>query len=855
MTFKHKLACRLALMRDRVVVGLAALLATAVMFACEKPVQVTGPNGSILAQLGVAPITVTLHQNQVVSFMAVALTTAGDTDVTPVAIAWSATGGTILDTSSSGGRHYGHYQAAASPGTYQVAAAVQPSGLADTATVTVIPVPVASVSVSPSSPSVLVGGTVSLVATTLDSAGGVLTGRAITWSSSSPAVATVSGSGVVTAVTPGSATITATSEGKSGTASVAVSSVPVASVTVAPASASLQVGQTAQLTATPKDASGNPLSGRVVTWSSSDTTIAKPSGTGLVTARAAGSATITATSEGQSGTAAVTVVFVPVASVTVSPASATLGIGQKVQLTATPKDASGNPLSGRVITWSSGNTTVATVSVSGLVTASAAGSATITATSEGQSGTSAVTAIVVPVASVTVSPASASVVIGGATQLTAVAKDSAGNTLAGRTMTWSSSNALIATVTSAGLVAGVAAGSATITATSEGKSGTASITVIVAPPPSACGNTGSGTCYYVDAALGNDANPGTSALPFRTLQKAAGLVNPGDGVLVNDGVYTGGSNVVSISRSGTAANWIVFQAVHRWGAVIDGQNNASANGISISGNYIKVAGFEVRWMSGSGIEAYAGNELVAVSHDVVIAGNNVHHIGRVCDDGTGGHVGIVAYASNLVIEQNMVHDVGRFGPGENPSCTPSSTNWQNHDHGIYHAVGDSVIVRNNIFYNNVHGWSYHRYSGGGASATGVYILNNTWATPNPNKAGQIIIAGKTNGLVIANNVFYQPNTVGINFDAADGGTWAGAVVENNLSTTGVATTGVSGVTLIGGIPNTDPTLLNPAGFDFHLLAGSPAIDAGFALPFLVTNDFDGVRRPRGAGWDIGAYEF
>ena len=232
-----------------------------------------------------------------------------------------------------------------------------------------IPVPVASVSVSPPSASVLVGGTVSLVATTLDSAGGVLTGRAVTWSSSNTGIATVNGSGVVTALAPGSSTMTATSEGKTGTASVAVSSVPVASVTVAPATASPPVGQTVQLTATPQDASGNPLSGRAITWSSSSTTVATVSGSGLVTARAAGSATITATSEGQSGTAAITVPApAPVASVSVSPASATLQIGQTVQLTATPKDANGNPLTGRTITWGSSNTAVATVTGSGLVT-------------------------------------------------------------------------------------------------------------------------------------------------------------------------------------------------------------------------------------------------------------------------------------------------------------------------------------------------------------------------------------------------------------------------------------------------------------------------------------------------------
>jgi len=81
----------------------------------------------------------------------------------------------------------------------------------------------------------------------------------------------------------------------------------VASVTVSPPSASVQVGQTAQLTATPKQASGAPLGGRVVTWSTSDSTVARVSATGLVTGGAAGSATVTATSEGKTGTSAITV--------------------------------------------------------------------------------------------------------------------------------------------------------------------------------------------------------------------------------------------------------------------------------------------------------------------------------------------------------------------------------------------------------------------------------------------------------------------------------------------------------------------------------------------------------------------
>ncbi|PYP03809.1 MAG: hypothetical protein DMD27_11820, partial [Gemmatimonadetes bacterium] len=343
-------------------------------------------------------------------------------------------------------------------------------------------VPVSSVTVSPASATVQVGQTVQLTATPKDASGNPLTGRAVTWSSSNTAVASVDGNGLVTGGTSGSATITATSEGQSGTSSITVSGVAVSSVTVTPASANLPVGQTVQLTATPKDANGNPLTGRMVTWSSSNNSVASVTSSGLVSGGAAGSATITATSEGQSGTASITVTSVPVASVSVTPTSANVNEGKTVQLTATPKDGGGNPLSGRTIAWSSSNTAVATVSSSGLVTGKVAGSATITATSEGQSGASAITVVHVPVASVTVSPASGSVPVGSTLQLTATPKDASGNALTGRTITWSSSDNSVATVSSSGLVSGVVAGSATITATSEGQSGPSAITVT---PPSA----------------------------------------------------------------------------------------------------------------------------------------------------------------------------------------------------------------------------------------------------------------------------------------------------------------------------------------------------------------------------------
>ena len=111
-----------------------------------------------------------------------------------------------------------------------------------------------------------------------------------------------------------------------------------------------------------------------------------------MTGGAVGTATITAMSEGRTGSATVTVTLVPVATVVVSPAPATLPVGGTVQLTVTLKDASGTTLTGRTVAWTSSTTTVATVSPSGLVSdVASGGTTTITATSEGKSGTSVVT--------------------------------------------------------------------------------------------------------------------------------------------------------------------------------------------------------------------------------------------------------------------------------------------------------------------------------------------------------------------------------------------------------------------------------------------------------------------------------
>ncbi|MEN9509963.1 MAG: hypothetical protein RLZZ621_2526, partial [Gemmatimonadota bacterium] len=339
------------------------------------------------------------------------------------------------------------------------------------------PAAVATVDVTPASPSLTVGATQQLTATPKDGNGNTLSGRTTSWSIASAAIATVSTTGLVTAVAPGTTTATATIDGKSGTATITVTPVPVATVAVAPSSASIYVGSTTTLSASARDASGATLTGRAVTWSSSATSIATVSTTGVVTGVAAGTATITATVEGKTATATITVALVPVASVTVSPTSPGVFIGATLQMTASARDSAGNALTGRAVAWQSSAATIASISAAGVVTGVAAGSATITATVEGKTASTTVTVTQAPVATITLSPSAVSVWVDSTSQLTATLKDANGTTLTNRTVTWSSSNTTVAQVNSDGKVGGITPGTATITATAEGKSATVAVTV------------------------------------------------------------------------------------------------------------------------------------------------------------------------------------------------------------------------------------------------------------------------------------------------------------------------------------------------------------------------------------------
>jgi uncharacterized protein YjdB len=272
-------------------------------------------------------------------------------------------------------------------GTGSVRAAVE--GATGTATVVVTPIPVTRVAITPVSPSVAAGATLQLTATPTDAGGAPLAGRAVSWSSRDPGVATVSSAGQVAGVSAGTATIVATTEGVTGTVVVRVGAPAptVASVEVAPSTRTLSVGDTLTFAATARAADRTTISGRAVAWSSGGPSVISVSPAGVVRAEAPGTAQVLARVDGITGAATVTVPSPPpppppppAVTVQVRPAQVTVrdrGSNRTAQLDAT--DQAGRSLPAGEVTWQSSNPLVATVDNRGLVRGVSSGSGTATA--------------------------------------------------------------------------------------------------------------------------------------------------------------------------------------------------------------------------------------------------------------------------------------------------------------------------------------------------------------------------------------------------------------------------------------------------------------------------------------------
>ena len=446
---------------------IAAFVFVAAMFLSVLSCNSGLTDSARIATLHLQPDRVIVAVGAVVPLTAIPRDGVGN--AVTMQVVWTTSDPSIARVSSAG------VVTAQRVGEVTIAASAQ--GVSGVARVTVSPKSVSSVRIRPTNASVRVGGTTQLVAEALDASSEVLPGRSMIWTTTDGSIATVDANGLVTGVAPGAATITATSEGRNNSAAVTVSLAPVASVTVSPSFDTLQQGTTRTLTATVRNDSGAAIAGRVVSWSSNNSQIASVTSTGSVTAVSPGKAMISATSEGKTGTAEVVVVARPVNSITVSPNPAPVTVGGTTTLTATLRDSEGTVLGGREVSWSSADDAIATVNALGVVTAISAGNVNITAASEGKSGTAQVRVTPIPVATVTVSPSSPTLLTDRTILLTATARSANGTVLAGRQVSWSSGSNSIATVNASGAVTGVAPGTTPIFAEVDGVIGSTNVTV------------------------------------------------------------------------------------------------------------------------------------------------------------------------------------------------------------------------------------------------------------------------------------------------------------------------------------------------------------------------------------------
>lgn len=375
--------------------------------------------------------------------------------------------------------------------------------------------------------------------------------------------------------------------------------------------------------------------------------------------------------------------------------------------------------------------------------------------------------------------------------------------------------------------------------------------------------------YYVeqtDASCTN-SGPGSAATPFCSIAPAALRASAGDRVLVGSGIY---SEKVSPARSGTASAPIVFRASN---AVVRGK----AQGLSIRGrSWIVVQGFEITQTTGAGI-------YVSSSSFVTIESNYVHDVGKPVVDHTAKGIHLTGATDSMVMG-NLVEratDAGIAVTGGSARVTvarnrstanargytraaagidvrssgavivEANRSWANEDSGINVWDSSGAVVRNNVAYRNGDHGIDNKSSTGTAitantvyrsvdsgievvsTATGVSLANNISVDNginSPRTSGNIRVSSSAAGAVSLDDDVLWLSASGVMVD------WAGTKYKTLAAfvlATGRESRGIS----------TDPRFAGATVGDFHLLAGSAAIDsANSGARAQPSSDADG--RPR-----------
>jgi hypothetical protein len=395
--------------------------------------------------------------------------------------------------------------------------------------------------------------------------------------------------------------------------------------------------------------------------------------------------------------------------------------------------------------------------------------------------------------------------------------------------------------------------------------------------------------YYVDNnhPSASDSNPGTEEAPWLSIQHAADVALPGDWITVKQGQY---DERVVVQNSGSVDAKITFQASPRRSVLMQGFYLNEADyiriegfritnsltgwterfGVFINGNNNEIVDNEIFEMKASAIQGIWGDHVPSYNY---IAYNTIYHSQMgISINGQGWTVEnneierlfmyeggdcdyMRFFGDDHAIRGNFMHgtDFGEVGSAH-VDCFQTFDNNGEHVHNIlvegntcfvfhqgfmgeasFHENSSHVTFRNNVFaHGGAWGIDVHQIDN-------VTVQNNTFYDITHHGAG--FRNNSLNNAVI-NNVFYDTGT---SYWASDGATLSG---DHNL----IFEANDPGQLGPNDILDMDPLFVDPENNDFHLQENSPAIDAGQTLTD-VTTDLDGMLRPQGNGYDIGAYEF
>ena len=340
------------------------------------------------------------------------------------------------------------------------------------------------------------------------------------------------------------------------------------------------------------------------------------------------------------------------------------------------------------------------------------------------------------------------------------------------------------------------------------------------PPPDGGGlparlPASTGQTFYV-ATGGSDSNPGTLQAPWRTVQHAFDVLQPGQRALVRAGTY---AESVDVDRAGTAAAPITVENYPGERPVVNGGGQRPLE-VSSSGAYLRIRGFVLEnspYNSGGNVDLYG--------HHVEISGNEIR---QAQDQGVYSDED----SRNLFILGNWIHHNGEGVVHQS--------------HGIY-LQGNDHLVANNVIHDHPKGFGIQVYDRNSRS-----IVTSNTVTGAGHSGIVVGGSGGVDNIRVVNNVFAFNAHYGVSHDSTCP---TSSRADHNVvfgNSWGQLQGGCSGLDYSGGNRTSDPLFTDYAARNLHVNAGSPAVD--YALPELSPgDDFDGRQRP-GAAPDAGAYE-